>query len=93
MLFVDDCFGHKQLLAALKAQEFEVKGFYDLFGKEQNVKDEKIIPQCAKQRLLIVTTDKNMVLRHRDLLKQHKQCVIFTTSNSGGELIVWLYQV
>jgi len=90
VLFVDDCFGHKALVAALKGKEFSVVGFHEVFGKEQNIKDEKIIPHCAKHKLLIVTTDKNMVLRHRDLLNQHQQCVIFTTSNAGDNLGKWL---
>jgi predicted nuclease of predicted toxin-antitoxin system len=87
---VDDCFGHKLLIAALKGQGFEVVGMHDGFGKEQNLKDEKIIPYCAKRKFLIATTDKNMVLRHRELLNKHRQCIIFTTNNNSDNLSKWL---
>jgi predicted nuclease of predicted toxin-antitoxin system len=90
VLFVDDCLGHKQLIAALVTQGFTVIGHQEKFGKRQSVKDDEIIPYCAGSKLLIATTDKNMVLRHRDLLRAHKQCVIFTTNNSSDNLKVWV---
>ena len=90
VLFVDECFGHKRLLAALREQGFVVVGFQEKYGKAQGIKDEKFIPHCAESGLLIVTTDKNMVLRHRELLNDHKQCVVFTTNNTSDNLRVWV---
>jgi len=87
---VDECFGHKQLVAALTDAGFNAIGFEAKFDKRQNVEDEEIIPHCSKEKLLIVTTDKNMVLLHRNLLKKHKQCVIFTTNGTDDCLKVWV---
>jgi predicted nuclease of predicted toxin-antitoxin system len=90
VLFVDDCFGHKQLVDALRKEGFIVVAFEDKFDKRQNVKDTEIIPYCSENTLLIATTDKDMVLRHRDLLNERRQCVIFTTNANDDSMKVWL---
>jgi hypothetical protein len=89
-LFVDECFGRKELVAALRKEGFNTIGFEERFDNRQSVGDEEIIPRCAKETLLIVTTDKNMILRHRDLLNRHKQCVIFTTNGKDDCLKIWV---
>lgn len=51
------------------------------YNKKQGVTDEENIVLCAKNDWLLTTTDKNLVLRYRDLLHKHKQCVVFTSNN------------
>ncbi len=90
ILFVDECFGHNDLLVALRGVQFQIVGHHEVYDNRQNVKDEELIPYCAKGKLLIATTDKNMILRHRYLLNFHRQCVIFTTNCNDDNLKVWV---
>jgi len=90
ILYVDDCFGHTELVKALREVHFVVVGHHEQYDNRQSVKDEEIIPLCASNKWLIATTDKNMILRHRGLLVRHRQSVIFTTNCNDDNLTVWV---
>jgi hypothetical protein len=81
VLFLDEGFGHRELGPALEGIGYSIVCHQKHHNKRQGIKDDEIIPDCAKNNWLLVTTDKNMVLRYRDLLKQHRQALVFTSNN------------
>ncbi len=86
---MDDGFGYKELAPELKKIGYQLVSHHEYHNKRQGVKDEEIIPLCAENNWLLTTTDKNMVLRHRELLKRHGQSLVFT-SNNRDTYDIWL---
>ena len=89
ILYLDDCFGYKELAPELEKIGYQLICHGEYHNKRQGVKDEEIIPLCARSNWLLTTTDKNMVLRHRELLKRHRQSLVFT-SNNRDTYDIWL---
>jgi uncharacterized protein with PIN domain len=81
ILFMDEGFGYKELAPQLRVLGYEIKCHQEHHNKKQGVEDDENIAICAENNWLLTTTDKNLVLRYRDLLKKHKQSVVFTSNN------------
>lgn len=71
----------------LRSAGYTVEVFREHFpGKpgraEQGVKDPHIIKFCARQKWVLITTDKNMRFTHRETIKQTDVAIVATTSNN-----------
>lgn len=86
---MDEGFGHKELAPRLRAIGYQIHCHQQHHSKKQGVKDDENILICARNHWLLTTTDKNHVLRYRDLLRIHKQSVVFT-SNNQEKFETWL---
>lgn len=86
---MDEGFGLKELAPQLRATGYQIHCHQHHHNKRQGVKDDENILICAKNNWLLTTTDKNLVLRYRDLLRIHKQSVVFT-SNNQEEFETWV---
>jgi hypothetical protein len=86
---MDEGFGYKELGPELEKVGYSLVCHQPHYNKRQGVKDEENIVLCASKLWLLTTTDKNIVLRHRDLLHKHRQSVIFT-SNNQEKFETWL---
>lgn len=86
---MDEGFGHKELAPRLRAIGYQIYCHQEHHCKRQGIKDDENIRICAANNWLLTTTDKNLVLRYRDLLRTHKQSVVFT-SNNQDRFEIWL---
>jgi hypothetical protein len=78
---MDEGFGYKDLSPQLRVIGYQIYCHQEHNHKRQGIKDDENIVVCAKNNWLLTTTDKNLVLRYRDLLHKHKQSVVFTSNN------------
>ena len=86
---MDEGFGYKELAPRLRVLNYQIECHQEHHNKKQSISDDINILICAENNWLLTTTDKNLVLRYRDLLNKHKQSVVFT-SNNQEKFDTWL---
>lgn len=89
ILFMDEGFGYKELAPQLRVLGYEIKCHQEHHNKKQGISDDVNILICSDNNWLLTTTDKNLVLRYRELLSKHRQSVVFT-SNNQEKFETWL---
>lgn len=95
VLFLDDAFSGKDAVSRLERAGYTVEPFARNFqtesGKEQSVKDPRVIKLCNSKGWLLVTTDSNMRFTHVEEIKKSLNLAILATAhNSAGNLGQWI---
>ncbi len=96
VLFLDDGFDAEETPKRLTAAGFKVERFIDHFkrpdvgGKEQSVKDPRLIHFCSSRGWLLVTTDSDMRFTHVETIKKSEVAILATSHNSVVELGEWV---
>jgi len=92
VLFLDDCFDSVDSPARLLAAGFcGVESFVTHFqdrleaGKEQGVKDPRIIRLCNRRKWLLVTTDSDIRNTHVEEIKRCPDLAILATAHNTVE--------
>jgi hypothetical protein len=96
VLFLDDGFDAEETPTRLTAAGYVVQRFIDHFkrpevgGKEQNVKDPRLIEFCSSRGWLLVTTDSEMRFTHVDSIKKSQVAILATAHNSVPKVGEWV---
>lgn len=97
VLFLEDAFGSGKHPKTLRDAGFTVECFGDHFpdatrGKEQNVKDPRIINLCHEKNFVLITTDKNLPITHAATIKK-TEIAIIATANNNADPAVWVQAI
>lgn len=93
MLFLDDCFDADETPARLLEGGFcQIEAFWKHFqreqgGKEQGVKDPRVLRLCNAKKWLLVTMNSDIRLTHIEEIKKLPDLAILATSHNSGEYI------
>jgi hypothetical protein len=93
VLFLDDCFDADETPERLlKAGFCQIEPFWKHFqrrdgGKEQGVKDPRVLRLCNSKRWLLVTMDSDIRLTHVEEIKKLPDLAILATAHNSGEYI------
>lgn len=94
-MFLDDALSGKHAVTRLEQAGFTVepfaKSFHTETGKEQSVKDPRVIKLCNSKGWLLVTTDSDMRFTHVEEIRRSPNLAILATAhNSAGDLDQWI---
>jgi hypothetical protein len=94
-LFLDDAFSGRNAVYRLEQAGYTIEPFARSFhtdiGKEESVKDPRVIRLCNSKGWLLVTSDSNMRFTHLDEIKNSPNLAILATAhNSAGNLDQWI---
>jgi predicted nuclease of predicted toxin-antitoxin system len=59
--------------------------------RQQSVKDPEVIAFCNKHGYILITTDGNMIKRHRSVIEKSPNLgILATTHNNAPDIMVWV---
>lgn len=96
-VLLDDCFCNDEVAGILAKAGFDLKLFTAHFprsaghpgGREQGVKDPRVIELSHKLKTVVFTTDGRMSHDHRAEIKKHASAMIVATAHKVGTDDMW----